>query len=354
MKHRLNTIRVWQELLLLLIAWMVILYSMAALSAAGLFMPSRLAAFSVHQTIYGLIHFLLFYLAVRYPFPRYLRTRNLPALLLHLFFLATLFTLLKYGIAYFFFRQAILYLGYHDNFIPIYQTFGQYVTGSTWTNAGILCVGLVYVSFRHWLEADKRQQLLVIQKQEAEAGILQMQLSAHFLINSLNSIYSLALANSPQVTDATRTLLHMLTYMTQQPSAADYRSPLREEVSYLEDFIAMHRLRTGCNGCVTLEVQGNPDTYTIAPLLLVPFVENAFKHGVANQPAQPITISLTCTEEQFRFSIHNFTTERRKDKTGGIGLDNVNKRLELVYPGRYKLEIQDTAQDYTCTLQINW
>ncbi len=262
-------------------------------------------------------------------------------------------TLIKYVIADRFFSEEILMGGYRNG-KPLVKSFWQYLRTETWTNALVLCAALAYVLFFAWLEEDKRRKQLALQKQDAEFAILKMQLNAHFLMNSLNSIYSLALVRSPQVVDAAHTLSQILEYMTEQPPVAGYRTRLSDELRYLEDFIAMQRLRTGCSDCVRLRVSGDPAAFGIAPLLLVPFVENAFKHGVANRPEQPVEISVDCLAEGMAFRVHNFKTRKRKDQTGGIGLVNVRKRLDLVYPGQYVLDIRETEHEYSTHLQIHW
>jgi two-component system, LytTR family, sensor kinase len=349
--HRL---RHFKELALLLVIWMLVMYGMGILGMPGELTSAKMRAIHIREGVFGLLNFILFYTAGRWLFPPFIKHRELAPMLAKLLLLLVSITLLKYAIAYFVFKQDVLYMGYRGNFVPIYRSFNTYSINSTWTHAWVLCAALAYVLFRNWLEADKRRQLLTTQKQEAELGILTTQLNVHFLMNSLNSLYSLALVRSPQVIDATRTLSHLLSYMTNQPPAATYRSALGDELRYLEDFIAMHRLRTGCDNCVVMEITGNTSDYQIAPLLLVPFVENAFKHGVANQPGQPVTIRIQCDAQQFIFSTHNFKTVKRKDKTGGIGLENVRKRLELVYPEQHSLLINDSEREYDCILQINW
>ncbi|RPD42431.1 sensor histidine kinase [Chitinophaga barathri] len=354
MPLRPETLRRWKELAILLPAWMLLMYGLNMLSLNGALNPARWRYLHIHQGVFGLLNFILFYAAIRWPFPQFLRDRKVLPLLAWLVLLLAGITLLKYFIADNFFREDVLYMGYRDNHVKLYKTFQAYARSSSWTSAWVLCAALAYVLFRAWLEADKRRQQLSRQQQEAELGILKTQLNVHFLMNSLNSIYSLALVRSPQVIDATRTLSHILEYMTEQPPAAEYRSQLSDEVRYLEDFIAMHRLRTGCDDCVLVHIEGDPALYRIAPMLLVPFVENAFKHGVANQPAKPVTIRLQCSPQQFVFNVHNYKTPRRKDKSGGIGLDNVRRRLELLYPGQYELRINNTEHAYESTLQISW
>lgn len=354
MPLRPETARRWKELAVLLPAWLMLMYGINLLTMSGVITPPRWRNLHIQQGIFGLLNFALFYAAIRWPFPQFLQDRKVMRMLAGLLLLVAGITLIKYFTATVFFREDVLYRGYRDNHVRIYTTFRQYVVSALWTSAWVLCAALAYVLFRAWLEADKRRQQLARRRQEAELGILKTQLNVHFLMNSLNSIYSLALVRSPQVIDATRTLSHILEYMADQPPAASYRSALSDEVRYLEDFIAMHRLRTGCESCVQLHIEGDPAQYHIAPMLLVPFVENAFKHGVANQPSKPVTIRMQCSERQFTFNVHNHKTPRRKDRSGGIGLENVRRRMELVYPGQYTLNIDNTENEYESTITINW
>ncbi|SIN70139.1 sensor histidine kinase [Chitinophaga niabensis] len=335
----------------LLVIWMMLMYGMTLLGH-----PSPLKALyyiHINNGLFGFISFFLFYITISWPLPVFLRNRNWWALLSKLIPLILFFILFKYFIAHTFFREEVLLMGTRGN-AKVYRTFGQFFFNGLWSNTLVVLAAVAYVLFFSWLEEDKRRKNLDQQKQQAEFAFLKMQLNTHFLMNSLNSIYSLALVRSPQVVDATHTLSDILEYMVAQPPITSYRSKLVDEIRYLEDYIALQRLRTGCEECIQLTVAGDPHVYEIAPLLLVPFVENAFKHGIANQAAKPVTIHITCTEEELQFTVFNFKSGARKDKTGGIGLHNVRKRLDLVYPGQYQLEVQDNDADYYCKLSIRW
>lgn len=353
MPDRHDRFRRLREFAALIALWMIVMYGLGILGFTRAFTPSTLRYLHIHRGVFGLLNFALFYSAIRLVFPQFLASRNWGLLIFRIALLALVATLVKYTVADNFLREDILQSGYRDG-KPLYKDFWQYLRSESWANALVLCASLAYVLFFAWLEEDKRRKQLSLQKQDAEFAILKMQLNAHFLMNSLNSIYSLALVRSPQVVDAAQTLSQILEYMTEQPPVAGYRTRLSDELKYLEDFIAMQRLRTGCDDCVRLKVTGDPQAHEIAPLLLVPFVENAFKHGVANRPEQPVEISVDCFQHGMDFYVHNFKTRKRKDQTGGIGLVNVRKRLELVYPGQYRLSVRETEHEYSTNLQINW
>lgn len=342
-----------REFMVLLVVWMAVMYGLSILGMTHTFTAQTYRNLHITRGLFGSLNFLLFYSAVRLVFPQFLESRNWVRLVLSVILLIFSASAIKFFVADHFFREDILLMGYRDGG-KLFKTFWQYIRSDSWSSALVLCAAFAYVLFFAWLEEDKRRKQLALQKQDSELAILKMQLNAHFLMNSLNSIYSLALVKSPQVVDAAHTLSQILEYMTEQPPVAGYRTRLSDELRYLEDFIAMQRLRTGCPDCVQLYVSGNPETHEIAPLMLVPFVENAFKHGVANRPAQPVQIKVECNDRGMDFSVHNFKTRKRKDQTGGIGLMNVRKRLELVYPGQYALTINETEHEYSSNLQINW
>ncbi|WP_341839667.1 sensor histidine kinase [Chitinophaga caseinilytica] len=342
-----------REFAALLVLWMLVMYGLSILGMPRAFTPQSFQSLHVTRGLYGLLNFALFYAAIRLVFPQFLEHRKWGRLAAGLLMMVVVATTVKFAIADNFFRAEILEIGYRNG-VKLYKDYWYYFRTEFWTNAVVLCTALAYVLFFAWLAEDKRRKQLALQKQDAEFAILKMQLNAHFLMNSLNSIYSLALVRSPQVVDAAHTLSQILEYMTEQPPVAGYRTRLSDELRYLEDFIAMQRLRTGCQDCVRMRVSGDPSAFGIAPLLLVPFVENAFKHGVANRPEQPVEISVDCSGEGFGFTVHNFKTRKRKDQAGGIGLVNVRKRLELVYPGQYELTIRETEHEYSSHLQIHW
>ena len=343
----------YRHFFILLLIWMALMYGMTFLGGPGALTPKVLRNIHVNNGLFGFISFLLFYATIAWPLPQFLQNRNWWLLLAKLIPLIVITILFKYFIAHTFFADEVLLMGKRYN-ANLYRTFQQYFISGLWNNSLVVLTAIAYVLFFSWLQEDKRRKNLDQQKQQAEFAFLKMQLNTHFLMNSLNSIYSLALVRSPQVVGATHTLTDILEYMVAQPPVTSYRSKLTDEIRYLEDYIALQRLRTGCDECIRIRVTGEPQSHEIAPLLLVPFVENAFKHGIANQPAKPVSIDITCNEQELVFSVYNFKSGARKDKTGGIGLHNVRKRLDLVYPHQYQLDVRENDADYYCKLSIRW
>jgi len=337
---------------------MLIVYGMNLLTLT-MFTKKTLQYLNVNSGFFGFINFLQFYVFFIWAVPALLKSRNWLLFLLRAIPTLCGFILLKYLLSTQLFPQITLYQGYrYDNItkvrIELYISFWQYFRDGLWTGLIILLAAIALQLFLQWLREDKRRAQLKQQIQQAESGFLKMQLNSHFLINSLNSIYSLALVGSPEVVPANRTLAHLLSYMVDQPNDVDYRSPIQDEINYLCDFIKLQRLRTGCEtGIITNFSKDLPDKQ-IAPMLLVAFVENAFKHGITNQPEHPVRIDLQGDNNTLRFSVFNMRSKYNKDKTGGIGLENVKKRLQLIYPEQHHLVITETATTYNCNLTINW
>ncbi|QJB30085.1 histidine kinase [Chitinophaga oryzae] len=350
-----DALRSFREFAGMLAGWLVLVYSSNLMTVLR-FNDQTIRLVHINSAALGLVNFLFFYCCYRWIAIPVLEKRR-PLLAGLLVPVLPAFTLLKYGFIHLFFAQDILYRGHqiiNGQKVELYTSLGNYFVNGLWSNLVIVVAAFSFCLFRLWLQEEKKRVLLQQQQLQAESGFLKMQLNSHFLINSLNSIYSLALMGSPEVVKANKTLAHLLAYMVDQPSDIAYRAPIREEISYLQDFVTLQRLRTGFNEGIIFHTPDVLPEKNIAPLLLVPFVENAFKHGVSNRPEKAVTITLACNEQQLLFSVHNYVSGQQRDKTGGIGLDNVRKRLQLLYPGRHQLDIRDTGAEYFSNLVINW
>ncbi|MBS0031119.1 sensor histidine kinase [Chitinophaga sp. 22321] len=351
-----NTRKNIVELLVLLLVWMLLVYGLNVAMAVKR-TPELQWKMFINYGFFGLLNFIPFYIYLRWIIPPFLQKNNWVKLLSLLLPLMLGTIVLKYLIADHFFREEVLFSGYryeHREKVFLYVSATNYFISSLWGGAVIVLAAFSYRFFILWLEEDKRRAILQQQQLQAESGFLKMQLNSHFLINSLNSIYSLALMDSPEVVRAHKTLTDLLAYMVEQPSDIGYRAPIAEEIRYLQDFVTLQRIRTGCQEGIVFRLPEQVPDKEIAPLLLVPFVENAFKHGVTNRPEKPVRITLECTQQQMVFTVHNYISGYQRDKTGGIGLDNVRKRLQLLYPGRHELEILDMKEEYCSNLVINW
>ncbi len=201
----------------------------------------------------------------------------------------------------------------------------------------------------------KKQQLneqLVKARAEAEIKLLKGQLHPHFLFNSLNNIYSLALMQSELTADSILKLTELLDYLVYRANMETV--PLTKEVKLLENYIGLEQLRYGEKLMVDSDIRISHKDLMVAPLLLLPFAENCFKHGgVGQQGIFKISITLHANDRQIVFKIHN--TKKKQPNTGvngGLGLANIRKRLQLLYPGKHQLNIRNLPEQFHVELRV--
>ena len=185
---------------------------------------------------------------------------------------------------------------------------------------------------------------------EQELNYLKMQIQPHFLFNTLNTLYGYALNKSeatPEMILKLSNLLDYLLYQVDKPQVL-----LSEEINHIKDYIALEQMRFNDTLNVVLNVNEIENQITVAPMLFLPFVENSFKHGKINDGKLSIEISFKCSENYIDFKISN-THDKINSITHGIGLENIKKRLGLLYQNRYNLSISETGNTYDVQLQLN-
>ena len=254
---------------------------------------------------------------------------------------------LRYSMEYFFFLPVLAFDNYRGHPWPIYDfvdnVFFYYFPK-------YFVYGLMYFFAENWYKTRQLQQELQKEKSTAELAFLRSQLNPHFLFNTLNDIYSLTYQKSDQAPEAVLKLSELLRYMLRE-GTEDFM-PLVQEIQYLETLIKLQLISAKGNAYIQMDADGALGEYTVASLLFVSFVENAFKHGVLNDPANPVSIKLVTGDGNISFSVTNKKNQDQKDKTGGIGLNNVRRRLELMYPDRHQLEIVDNEEYYNVNLLL--
>lgn len=192
------------------------------------------------------------------------------------------------------------------------------------------------------------------EKLEAELKFLKSQINPHFLFNALNNIYTLTVIKSDQAPENLLKLSGMLRYMLYDCKAE--RVPLGKEIEYLRHFIDLNLLKDSRGLNVEVRLDESRPTLSVAPMLLIPFVENAFKHSkIEDRDKGWITIDLKTTETQILFDVKNSIPEQAftKDEIGGIGLANVRRQLELVYPNHHELLLEADSEVFSVRLTID-
>ena len=195
-----------------------------------------------------------------------------------------------------------------------------------------------------WLEFEAKKNEVENEKLTAELNFLKAQINPHFLFNTLNNLYYLAYSKSENTTEVIAKLSQMMRYMiydTNQPKVL-----LNKEIEYMRNYISLERLRLNDQIPIKFDVTGDTENVWISPLIFITFLENAFKHGVSNSnPKAWVNIAIRLQGRECIYTVENSRTTDQRDgnEKSGIGLQNVKRRLELSYPGKYKLLTEDTC-----------
>jgi two-component system, LytTR family, sensor kinase len=215
-------------------------------------------------------------------------------------------------------------------------------------------ISLLITFFVGWVSAQKQKDELEKQNQRSELALLRSQINPHFLFNTLNNLYSLVYRKSDDAPGALMKLSEILRYMLHDSNAE--KVPMEKEITYIRSYIELQQLRLSTPNFIELDVRGNVEGKLIPPMLLITFIENAFKHGSKNIPAPGIIISIHCIEDEFTFEITSYLVNgqvQQKDPQKGIGLQNVKRRLELLYPGRHDLLVGLGENKFYVKLRID-
>ena len=207
-----------------------------------------------------------------------------------------------------------------------------------------------------WVRYQRDRRELQTQTMQSELRFLKSQINPHFLFNTLNNLYALTLKKSDKAPEIVIKLSEMMRYMLYECN--ERRVSLSKEVNYIRNYLDLERLRQGENVEIKFEITGKMNDQKIAPLMFIPFLENSFKHGLNNHLSTGfVTINLNVEEKRIQFDIENSkaeslpATEHRR--SGGIGLVNVRRRLNLLYPDHYQLEIRDNPKSYGVFLNLD-
>ncbi|MEL6864084.1 MAG: histidine kinase [Bacteroidota bacterium] len=214
----------------------------------------------------------------------------------------------------------------------------------------------VFKIISDWARYQRDRKELQTQTMQSELKFLKSQINPHFLFNTLNNLYALTLKKSDKAPEIVIKLSEMMRYMLYECN--EKRVLLSKEVNYIRNYLDLERLRQGKNVEIEFVVTGEVTTQKIAPLMFIPFLENSFKHGLNNLISKGfVHIKLNVERRNVHFYIENSKAERLPLQThrrsGGIGLVNVRRRLNLIYPNQYILNITDKPNTYAIDLSID-
>ncbi len=228
------------------------------------------------------------------------------------------------------------------------------ITRSLFANFNICGIAVAIKLFKYWYAEREAKLAAERSNLTSQLALLKSQVHPHFLFNTLNNLYSLALVQSSKAPEVVLKLSDLLRYMLYDCNVE--RILLSKEIEMINNYIELEKQRYGKRLDVSINYSGDLNDKYIAPLLLLPFIENSFKHGASEQLEQCwISLDLFVEKEELFFKLVNGYTkhENTDGDRQGIGLENVRRRLELLYPNDHELKITADDDTYTVSLQLN-
>ncbi|MXN91536.1 sensor histidine kinase [Flavobacterium sp. Sd200] len=219
-------------------------------------------------------------------------------------------------------------------------------------HGGSLLQFLLVFSLSFLLRTSQRLEYIQNEKLKTEVSYLRAQINPHFLFNTLNSLYALALEKSDAAPEAILKLSAMMRYVVTE-SGRD-RVALENEINYIKNYISLQQLRMDGSTPLSFIVTGSTIGKTISPLLLIPFIENAFKYGLNPEENSAIDINIDIAEDTLEMRVKNnkVNTNLPPEETSGHGLTNTRQRLEFLYPEKHSLTIFDTNRHFEVQLKL--
>jgi sensor histidine kinase YesM len=240
----------------------------------------------------------------------------------------------------------------HQNF-NIWDNFKTRVYDNFIPHVLLVSTGAAIKILTDYAKAQRRLTEMAKEKAEAELNFLKQQINPHFLFNSLNSVYFLIDKNNDEARNALHRFSEMLRYQLYECNGE--KIPVEKEMNYLNDYVNLQKLRKGANYQITFNQSADVKKFLIEPLLLIPFVENSFKHlSHFEKEKNQVNIDITKENNHMHFKVSNTTNGKTINEidNGGIGLTNVKRRLELLYPKKHNLQIQEDKDWYKVALTI--
>lgn len=229
----------------------------------------------------------------------------------------------------------------------------SFLIGAIITNITTLLISLLYQLVRSRIRLKQRETELLVEQREASIQFLRAQMNPHFLFNTLNNIYSLAVVRSEKTAPLVLRLSDLLRYVIYD--AQQEKVALAKEVAVLEEYIELYELQYETPKDIIFHYQLPRNGFLIEPLLLIPLVENCFKHSdLAENEQGFVHLELLVSENKITFNAANSFNplQRQKDEQGGVGLENIRRRLALQYPARHQLKMEKTGSRFHIQLEI--
>ena len=324
--------------------WVVFFFFLVIVDHDG----TDLAAEMINKALRVIFYVIIVYTNLNYLFPTFLKSNRLFTYLMLLILLVIIATpievLLHYLVANI-----------------THSSFSEYFTleNNSKVFLGSFFIGFsssIYKIINDWMEHQRERMDLQRQNLTSELKYLKTQINPHFFFNTLNSLYALTLKKSDKAPEIVLKLSDMMRYMLYESN--ERIISLNQEIKYIQNYIELEKIRHGENIKINIEITGDTKGHKIAPLLFIPFLENCFKHGIdAELKKGYVNINIDIKQNILSFQVVNSVPNldegpKSKPKVGGIGLTNVRRRLNILYPKRHRLETKKTSNEFIVRLEL--
>lgn len=306
---------------------------------------SNYSLLEITRTLISLFFYILVvYINIGYLIPRFLNQKNFMTYVLLLLTMVAVLTPIKVMMLYLTYEEVepreMLVMNQQNIFLVLFTIAG----GTT-----------IIKIISDWQRHQRDRKELETQRMQSEIKFLKSQINPHFLFNTLNSLYALTLKKSDKAPEIVIKLSEMMRYMLYESN--ERRVPLQKEVNYIQNYLALEALRQSGQADIRFNVEGQITDQTIAPLIFIPFLENSFKHGLNHQLSDGyVHVNMKVLDNKLLLRILNSKPAQpplpTEKTSGGIGLANVQRRLNLLYPNQYKLDIEDNDKEHIVELSL--
>lgn len=294
---------------------------------------------------FTVIYVFIFYLNYLVFMPKFFDVKNIKRIIMSFLGLFVIFIGTRYLI------EEVLYdkwLGFHN--YSSEATISYYIYDNLYYGSRPIMASSILWFIVNMLRMQKEQIALLESKRETEINFLKSQINPHFIFNTLNNIYYLIFEKSEKALPAVEQLSGLMRYMTYE--SQNETIALQREIAYIDDFIALESMRISGDAQIIFKKNIENPECRIPPLLLIPFIENGFKHGILNNPEQPFIIELTQNKNHLVLQTQNSINNYKKDHQSGVGIENIKKRLQLYFPDKHSLDIITEEKMYQVKLDI--
>ncbi|MCO4821708.1 MAG: histidine kinase [Flavobacteriaceae bacterium] len=290
---------------------------------------------------------LIFYSTAFFIVPKYLRLKKILVLILALFSTFIIINLVESLIDYYWL------VGFFSSESEPFLSYLGYNASSSFF---ILLLGLSYALIKSWFQSEKLKRVLIEEKLTTEMAFLKAQINPHFLFNILNSFYAKALKNDvPDLADGIAKLADLMRYIVYETN--EDKVALEKEINHLKKFIQVYQMRIAQDDDVSINflIKGDVENVEISPMILIPFVENAIKHGINIKVKSIIDISLEVNQNKLHYKVTNTMHQAAfglREGPSGFGLDNLKKRLSILYPNAHSIETKEEKGLFISLLEL--